>query len=234
MNWSNSFTYREYRWTNWKQFQSKRNLVLQFNETDSKYEIWGYNTPEVFVTFIYKNNVPDCEISQYSQEQNDADKLDFEINYKNSANQNITDNASPFSSKTINGYKLFRRKHGSNIVIAEPNETIIIDIVIPYDLCKIDKIEVIGANNCDTADLKVYDTPNAQVQINSGVPEAYRIPGRMLNQFGFNVVIPENFYEDSSKYDADLIKGMRVEASIKNNSDKQTKYGVNFTLHEVK
>jgi len=59
------------------------------------------------------------------------------------------------------------------------------------------------------------------------------IPNYMLNQFGFNVEMPDGFYKDESSYDADLIQNMKIELTYFNNGENEKHIGVNFTLHEI-
>lgn len=130
----------------------------------------------------------------------------------------------PFSSKIISdGSKLYRRKHGANASIPA-NSSGTISLVVPYNLCKINKAELVNTAVGDTVDFKVYDTPTGTLST---------VPNLMLNQFGFGVEMPDNFYEDYSEYDADLIKDMKVEVTYYNNSGSARTVGVNFTLHEV-
>lgn len=79
---SGAFTQRSFKWTEFKEFQVKKSLVLQSKTEDGMYWIWGYNGPECFITQIWRNEVP-YGVTQggYTQEQNDLDKEDFETNY---------------------------------------------------------------------------------------------------------------------------------------------------------
>lgn len=84
------FTQREYKWTAWKVAKANKYLITQFDEDDSRYLVYGYDGPEAHLCFIYKGTVP-AEVLQsgYTQEQNDADKADFEGNHKTSSNAMI-------------------------------------------------------------------------------------------------------------------------------------------------
>jgi hypothetical protein len=81
------YTQREYRWTAWKAIYVIKGLPFQFEETSEMYTIWSYDGPEVFSCQIYRGAVP--AVSDYTQEQNDADKADFETNYKALGNASI-------------------------------------------------------------------------------------------------------------------------------------------------
>lgn len=129
-----------------------------------------------------------------------------------------------FSSKiTADGNKLFRRKHGFSITIPA-NSSYEQKFNIPYAACKINKAEVIGGVIGDSVDFKVYDTPNGDI---SGYPDV------MLNQFGFSVYVSQGFYEDFSKYDADLIADMKIGVTYYNNTSNQVTIYVNLTLHQL-
>lgn len=130
---------------------------------------------------------------------------------------------SAFASKNVGSYKLFKRIHGVAID-AVPGANVI-EFVVPYNITKINCLEVIGGNIGDYCDFEVYDTPTGTI---SGVPNL------MLNQFGFNVYISEGYYEQKSEYDADLIKDMKLECHIFNSSNVTKKVAVNFILNELK
>lgn len=130
----------------------------------------------------------------------------------------------PFQSKTLSdGSKLYRRKHGVSAVIPA-NSSNTLDFVVPYDKCKINKVEVVNGKVGDKVDLKVYDTPTGTLST---------VPNYMLNQFGFDVFVAEGFYEDESRYDADLIKDMKIEITYYNNTNEDLTVYANFVLHQV-
>lgn len=130
----------------------------------------------------------------------------------------------PFATKQLSdGRKLFRRKHGyiENMVAGQTTEVV---ISVPYNECKINKLEVIDANARDTVDLIVLDTPSGTL---SGFPNA------PLNQFGFDVVVCDLLYSDKSDYDADLIKDMQLMIRYTNRGDADKEVGFNVIFHEV-
>lgn len=140
----------------------------------------------------------------------------------------------PFATKTLTtGEKLFRRKLGKwQIVSSNSTEKIIIGV--PYSLAKFNKIEVVNCAVGDSVNLKVYDNINGTVQQSMGVPSNMITPNLMLNQFGFNVAVPNGYYEDESNYDADVVQGMLIEIEYTNNSNEDRQIGVNITLHEIR
>lgn len=155
------------------------------------------------------------------------DKADYEDNYKPNANHKVGNYYSrePFASKILkNGMKLYRRKHGYKETIAANSSKDII-ISVPYDNCKINKLEIIDANPLDRIDMMVLDTPTGTTST---------IPNYMLNQFGFGVVVSELLYSDKSDYDADLIKDMQLKITYYNDSASSKEIGLNIIFHEVK
>lgn len=87
---SKNLTQRQYDWTTWKSIQASKNLVTQYEDDGNVYTIFGYDGPEIILCTIYKGNVPtNVQDNGYSQAQNNADKADFESNFKPSANKPI-------------------------------------------------------------------------------------------------------------------------------------------------
>lgn len=133
---------------------------------------------------------------------------------------------SPFANKKYKNKNLFRRKHGFFSDEIAPQTSGVVSLVVPYDLCKINTLEIVNCSKDINLDFKVYDTPIGSI---SGV-ENY-----MLNQFGYNVEMPESgMYRDVSEYDADLIKSMKIEITINNESNETYKCRGNIVYHEVK
>ena len=95
IEFSSIFTIKNHTWTEWKAIQASKGLQTQYGEDDKKYIIYGYDDPEVYRCTIFKGMVPDA--IGFSQTQNDADKADFDDNYKPNANNIITHNKSKTS-----------------------------------------------------------------------------------------------------------------------------------------
>lgn len=131
----------------------------------------------------------------------------------------------PFTDKILeNGCKLFRRKHGLRKNCVKDSNTDF-DFIVPYDLAKINEIEVVDGFSGDCLDLKVLDDPTGTIST---------IPDYMLNQFGFDVEIPDGFYRDISSYDADVIKDMKIKVIYKNKDTVNDRsIGINIVYHEV-
>lgn len=87
---SDHHTKRFNYWTNFKNQLIYKNGQLQFEDDGYQYNIWFYDGPEIHVTYIWKSSVPIGIVNAgYSQVQNDADKLDFENNFKSNANNAV-------------------------------------------------------------------------------------------------------------------------------------------------
>ena len=129
-----------------------------------------------------------------------------------------------FADKLVAAGKLFRRKHGCPVQEIGPGETVTISLTVPYAAAKINKAEIVGCRFGDTVNLSVHDSVNGDYTT---------VPDYKLNQFGFNVVMPDGFYVDKSEYDADLYTGMQIKVDYTNNGIDAVLVGVNYTLHEV-
>jgi len=87
-------TQRSSAWSIFRSVVSSKTLSLQFDDDGECYTVFGYDGPEVYLCTIWKGVVPDGVISGgYSQAQNDADKADFETNFKPEANKAIAPRA---------------------------------------------------------------------------------------------------------------------------------------------
>jgi hypothetical protein len=139
--------------------------------------------------------------------------------------QVVTVGANPFASKTLpDGKKLFKRCTGIPGVEIANGATENLDFVIPYPHMKIIGACIFNTNFGDTVNFYVLDDATGTY---SGVPNY------VLNQFGFNVNLPEGSMENTCKYDADLYGGMKVRVEYTNNSGSTKIVYVNFDVHEV-
>lgn len=76
-------------WTELENFVLSKSLLLQYSESADIYEIFAIDDSVVYFCTIYRQSVPDGILPVYSQAQNDADELDFETNFKPTANSRI-------------------------------------------------------------------------------------------------------------------------------------------------
>lgn len=88
------YTQRAHNWTSWKAIHTAKCHSHQYADDGSVYIVWSYDGPEVHLCTIWKGEVPYGVLAGgYTQEQNDADKADFEANYQPTANQQIEQKA---------------------------------------------------------------------------------------------------------------------------------------------
>lgn len=135
----------------------------------------------------------------------------------------IIEEITPFSQKTIGDKKLFSRLHGASYTVQPGANTL--EFVVPYPTCKITEVELIGCVLGDSCSFKVLDS-------DAGIITT--IPNYLLNQFGFDVQLPNNFYVKKSSYDADLVKDLKLVIEYNNSELSAKSIGINFNLHELK
>lgn len=82
IHFGTSFTHINHRWTDWKVVHATKHLEAQWHDDGTTYTIYGYDGNDVHYCQIFKGEVPSSALVEYSQEQNDADKLEFETIYK--------------------------------------------------------------------------------------------------------------------------------------------------------
>lgn len=151
-----------------------------------------------------------------------ADLTDFDTNYKSSANKEEINTISTFTSKALsNGKKLYARNTGIQASLSSGSNTITYTATLAW--AKFVGAEVVNSEALDTVDFKVYDDANGTY---SGVPN------RLLNQFGFTVNLPKDYYVRIANYDADIYVGMVIEVTYTSISTKTI--GINFIMNEVK
>ncbi len=77
-------------WTTFKSVVTAKGLSIQYVQDLVTYTIFAFDGPLAYLCCIWLGEVPDGVInSGYSQAQNDADKTDFETNYKPIANSRL-------------------------------------------------------------------------------------------------------------------------------------------------
>jgi hypothetical protein len=84
-------------WTWFKPLLASKSIVIQFEEDAAKYTIFGYDPPEALFCLIWKGTVP----AGGDQSQNDADKAEFEADFKPYANRSIDDIPSKIIANTL-------------------------------------------------------------------------------------------------------------------------------------
>jgi len=165
-------------------------------------------TKDEFYSLVYG----EFESSIMRDGSQSADCTDFETNYLSSANKTVTPQISPFDAKTDGVKKLYSRSTGKPFAVAIGANTC--EFTIAYAVCKITGIELINAEVGDYCDFYV-------------VHPTYGV----LGQFAYTNYIAKDFYDRSSKYDADLLSGLILRMVYTSVSAK-TIY-INYLLHEV-
>jgi hypothetical protein len=195
-------------WSQVKTLLISKNLLLQYIEDVAIYTMFAYDGPFSITTTIYKDGNPD--------------QVDFETNYKTSANKPLYQlGQQPFASKQIGSKKLYKRVHGVKSVLI-PGDNVI-SFTIPYAWAKINGIELVGGENLDVVSLAVLDSATGTYST---------FPNAQLNQFGFQINVSKDYYQFKSEFDADLYLGMQVKITYTSLSAKSV--GVNFILNELK
>lgn len=128
---------------------------------------------------------------------------------------------STFRSKKIGDKKLFSRITGKKFPVAVGVNTL--DFLIPKNEMKMNGVEITNGKMGETVNFKVLDTATGTIST---------IPNFMLNQFAFDVNLPDGFYSQKSDYDADVIKDLVIRIEI--TAVEARDLCVNYLLHELK
>ncbi len=86
-------------WSSLKNFATSKNLAVQYEQSDTAYEIFCLDGNIGYKTVIFTGPVPNTV--DFNQSTNDADKSDFETNYKD-----IVTNRVVTPSATVDGYAI--------------------------------------------------------------------------------------------------------------------------------
>jgi hypothetical protein len=90
-----------------------KSLGLQYEDEGTFYSLFAVDSPIVYASVIYKVTLPDFVSASYTQVQNDADKADFENNYKATANGRLTTALSGTAPVSIANWPAFFGVTGS-------------------------------------------------------------------------------------------------------------------------
>lgn len=74
------------RWTALKARCQQKSLRVQYDDDGVVYTVFAIEEGIVYTTTIWKGTVPDSIAVSYSQQQNDADKTEFETSFRDEAN----------------------------------------------------------------------------------------------------------------------------------------------------
>lgn len=84
-----SMPQRSDNWAWFKTLITSKRCAMQWETDGHTYTIYSYDGPEAIWCSIWLGNVPSGVATTYSQAQNDADKADFETNYKPLGNHSL-------------------------------------------------------------------------------------------------------------------------------------------------
>lgn len=183
-------------------------------------------------TLITDISSGDVLVAKDDTGNNDITDVNAAINYlKNNITQSVEiESETPFAAKQIkvNGVtkKLYKRVHGCNVSVPA-NSTANLDFVVNYAHAKFTGAEIFGTDLGDTVDFLILDDVNNTY---SGAPGSYYT----LNQFGFDVEMPQERYANTSDYDADLYANITIRCAYTNNTGSAKNISINVWLHEVK
>lgn len=203
-------------WLKFKELTVSNKLTLKYLENETYYYISGYDGTTLITS---------CDLLKIHE-----DCIDFEINYKDLANKPIVSSTTvqsiaPIGAKTItvNGVvkKLFARNIGLQFELIQGENELAYTMIFPW--AKIVGVEVINCEALDTISMKVYDTESG---LYSGVPSL------MLNQFSFDLNLPDDFYSRMAQFDADAYAGLVIKFFYNSKSAKTI--GINLIVNEVK
>lgn len=203
------------------QFNKKCNLIKLQHEIEQSditvalSHITGQSVPELTLVY-FKAEISEAEETELSSIVSSHVFLEDASDVLNVIPLN-----EPFSSKVLaNGKKLFVRNHGQEFAASSGSNNI--DFSIPYAHCKINEMEIINAEIGDKVNFKVLDSSTGTYTT---------VPYYQLNQFAYNLNVPEKYYKRSCSYDADLYINMIIRIEYTSVSAKTVYF--NYVLHEV-
>jgi hypothetical protein len=216
-------------------------MIIWIKNTTDSDKIWSgqvvhageyYDIKEIEVVKWSENVVVltdivsgDAVIATDNTGNGDIANINDAINYLKGTKIHTNSQQYPFSNKTLpDGKKLYKRCTGIDGVEINNGETKNLDYVVAYPHMKIVGACIFNTNFGDIVNFYIYDDANGTY---SGTPNY------LLNQFGFNINMPEGSMENTCKYDADLYYGMKVRIEYTNNSGSTKTVYANFDLHEV-
>lgn len=138
----------------------------------------------------------------------------------NIADVNVAANPT-FTSKLVGTKKIFSRMTGKKFPVEVGLNTL--DFLIPKNEMKMNGVEITNGKIGETVNFKVLDTSTGTLST---------IPNFPLNQFAFDINLPDGFYSQKSNYDADVIKDLVIRIEI--TAVEARDLCVNYLLHELK
>ena len=118
------------RWADFKGILTSKHLVLQYEEDDNAYYIFATDLSIIYETTLFKGELLETLQEEYSQAQNDADRLDFENNYKDFSNKAISAGTPSIANSTSTPLTSNAEFEGG---IDDVSSTVSIDVSISTD-----------------------------------------------------------------------------------------------------
>lgn len=205
-------------WYYFKQLLIQKGMYPQYTESSDCYFLKAFDSGLLIGECVINKNL---ELESVE---------DFESNYKALSNKPLVTTSTiqsiaPIGAKTItvNGTnkKLFARNIGLQFELIEGDNELTYVMSFPWS--KIVGVEIVACEALDTISMKVYDTDSG---LYSGVANA------LLNQFSFDLNLPDGFYARMAQFDADAYAGLVVKFYYKSKSAKTI--GINLITNEVK
>lgn len=122
------------------------------------------------------------------------------------------------------GQKLFKRIHGMGSLTLNAGATGELELEINYDWVKLEGVAIMDQLDPISANFYIKD---ATAGTYSGVSK------KIMNQYGMDVNIPENFFEKKSNFESNLYLGMWIVIEITNHSALTQTIRANVELNEV-
>jgi len=158
-----------------------------------------------------------CQINKLIDQEYLAD---FEENFRSKSNKQVALTRSPFATNVVDGAVLNLKVHGVSVNCEVGANDFIFQV--PYPLCKIYGLQVIGASDGDTADMVVMDTPNGDYTT---------VPNMVVARHGYSVGVAKDFFEQLSPFKRDLLLGIQLKLVLTATVAK--KITVNFLITEA-
>ena len=141
-------------WTDFKSSCRHKKLCIQMVEKDDRYQVFAIDSQITYICEIYRGIVPGRNIEIYSQTQNDMDKFDFELNYKDHTNCRISSandgrNGAVKSRITPETGTYGRTAFECDTFVASPNQVTKRNYKWPY---KVDLVDGRILGGCKTGD----------------------------------------------------------------------------------
>lgn len=127
----------------------------------------------------------------------------------------------PFATKVLSsGERVYRREKGYEFDLVIGENTLVIDVT--FSKCMINIVEILNCSMGEKVSLEVIDTDAGTY---TGTP------GQLLDLFGDEKRMKNEYHVSASEYEATLYQGMKIRLTYHSHNEK--KLYVNIPWHEV-